>query len=75
VPAEHARRVHPGGGIVRAVATDDARAVGTWTARRSGGRLAVTVEAFAATGPELDAALRADAADVARFEGRSLDRA
>jgi hypothetical protein len=29
---EHARRVQPGGGMVRAVATVDGRVVGTWTA-------------------------------------------
>jgi winged helix DNA-binding protein len=30
VPAEHARLVHPGGGVVRAVATVDGRVVGSW---------------------------------------------
>jgi Winged helix DNA-binding domain len=43
VPAEHARRVHPGGGLLRAVVLEDGRAVGTWQLR--GGR--VTVEPFA----------------------------
>lgn len=70
VPAEHARRVHPGGGIVRAVALDDrARVAATWRSRRSGGRLAVTVDAFGPMAPDTEAALEADAADVARFEG------
>jgi hypothetical protein len=75
VAAEHARAVHPGGGVLRAVATVGGRAVGTWGARRRGARLAVTIEPFGALGPRAAAALRADAADVARFEGRSLDRA
>jgi hypothetical protein len=35
----HARRVHPGGGLLRAVVLEDARAVGTWQLR--GGRVAV----------------------------------
>lgn len=69
VAAEFARRVHPGGGMLRAVATDDAVAVGTWTARRAGGRLSVALEPFEPLAPELQAALGEDAADVARFEG------
>ena len=31
VSPEHARRVHPGGGVLRAVATVGGKAVGTWT--------------------------------------------
>jgi hypothetical protein len=69
VPAAHARRVHPGGGILRAAATSDGVAVATWTARRRGDALAVEVEPFgqldAAVAEELDR----EAADVARFEG------
>ena len=34
VPARHAKRVHPGGGMLRATATVDGRAVGTWSAPR-----------------------------------------
>lgn len=64
VPAEHARRVHPGGGILRDTATVDGVAAGTWSQR--GGR--VTVEAFAPLLPEQAAALEAEAADVVRFE-------
>ncbi|MDA0181330.1 winged helix DNA-binding domain-containing protein, partial [Solirubrobacter phytolaccae] len=33
VPAEHTKTVHPGGGIIRAVALEDGVAVGTWTRR------------------------------------------
>ena len=39
VPPEHAKRVHPGGGILRAVALEDGVAVGTWS--RAGGRISV----------------------------------
>jgi Winged helix DNA-binding domain len=56
VPAEHARAVHPGGGMVRAVATVDGLVVGTWTQR--GG-----IEPFA----PLDVDFAAELADVARF--------
>jgi hypothetical protein len=69
VPQEHARRVHPGGGVLRATATVDGMAVGTWTARRSPARLTVTIEPFAPLPASAQRALAAEAADVARFEG------
>jgi winged helix DNA-binding protein len=72
VAPDCARRVHPGGGIVRATATVGGEAVGTWSARRRGERLSVTVDPFAVLPPAASRALRADAADVARFEGRRL---
>jgi uncharacterized protein YcaQ len=62
VPAEHARRVHPGGGIVRPTATVDGTVVGTWS-RREG--LAPFGELRAYDARELEA----EAADMARFEG------
>ena len=40
--AEHARRVHPGGGILRAVALEDGVAIGTWSRRKG----EITVEPF-----------------------------
>ena len=61
VPAEHARRVHPGGGVLRAVATIDGLVVGTWRARRR-----VELEPF---GPIEETAFRAEIEDVARFSG------
>jgi hypothetical protein len=72
VPPEHSRRVHPGGGMLRAMATVDGLAAGTWSARRRGARLAVDLELFAPVGTEDAAALRREAADVARFEGLAL---
>jgi hypothetical protein len=55
--------------MLRAVATDDALVTGTWGARRRGGRLAVDLEPFEDLEPAVAAALEAEAADVARFEG------
>ncbi len=66
VSPEHARRVHPGGGVLRATATVDGVAVGTWSL--SGGR--VEIDPFAPLAPEHAAALQAEAADVERFETR-----
>lgn len=63
VPAEHASRVHPGGGLLRAVATVGGKAVGTWTLRE--GR--VEIEPFSPLGPEDETGLEAEAADVLRF--------
>jgi hypothetical protein len=63
VPAAHARRVHPGGGMLRATATVDGLAVGTWSA--AGGE--VDLELFARVAAPANAALQADADDVARF--------
>jgi hypothetical protein len=53
VPAEYAKRVHPGGGMIRATATVDGRVVGTWNA---GG-----VELFEPVEPADAEALRAEA--------------
>ena len=60
VPPAHARRVHPGGGVLRATATLDGVAVGTWGLR--GGR--VELDLFA---PEHAAAFEEEGADVERF--------
>jgi uncharacterized protein YcaQ len=61
VPEEHARRVHPGGGIIRATATADGVVVGTWS-RRDG------LQPFGRIAAAQCRALEAEAADIARFE-------
>jgi Winged helix DNA-binding domain len=63
VPDALTKRVHPGGGIVRAVATVDGRVVGTWSGRRP------ELDLGEAPSPRARAALAADAADVERFLG------
>jgi hypothetical protein len=67
VPARHARRVHPGGGMLRATATVDGRAVATWSAPRG----AVELEPFARLPAGARAALEAEADDVRRFGATS----
>ena len=69
VAPEQARRVHPGGGVVRAVATDDGLAVGTWTARRRSGAVRVDLQPFAPLRAGAVGALDREAAAVARFLG------
>jgi Winged helix DNA-binding domain len=63
VPPEHATRVHPGGGMLRATATVDGRVVGTWTA--PGGE--VHLDLFRPLRPTDAAALQAEAAEVEAF--------
>jgi hypothetical protein len=64
VADEHAGRVHPGGGIIRATAIARGAAVGTWTLRS--GRVAL--DPFAPLPASVAAALRREARDVERFE-------
>jgi hypothetical protein len=63
VPARHAKRVHPGGGMLRATAIVDGLAVGTWSAAK--GR--VELEIFGRVAAAQRAALAADGGDVERF--------
>jgi hypothetical protein len=63
VSPEHARRVHPGGGVVRSVAAVGGMAVGTWTLRE--GR--VQIERFSPLAAGDEEQLAAEAADVVRF--------
>jgi DNA glycosylase AlkZ-like len=63
VPARHARRVHPGGGMVRAVATVDGRAVGTWTLPAG----KVALELFGRPRAAERAALQREAEEVEQF--------
>jgi hypothetical protein len=63
VAADHARRVQPGGGMLRATATVDGRVVGTWTA--PGGR--VELDLLEPVRPADAAALGAEAAEVEAF--------
>lgn len=64
VDREHARRVHPGGGILRATAIANGRAVGTWARRRG----EVVVEPFQPLPASVAAALGREARDIERFE-------
>jgi hypothetical protein len=66
VAAAHQRRVHPGGGIVRACMVDGGEVVATWGLSREGGALRVTLRPL----PGRDVDLPEDEiAGLARFEG------
>jgi hypothetical protein len=62
------KQIVPGGGIVRPAIAVDGRLVGTWTSKRSGERLAVTIEPFAPLSSAVGRAVEAEVADVGRFE-------
>ena len=69
VPAEYARRIHPGGGIIRPALMIDGRAAGVWSRKRTRRGIAVTVSPFEDLPPEILPALEAEAEDVGRFLG------
>ena len=69
IEPEHERKVNPGGGIVRPTITADGRIVGTWSSRRSGRRLSVTIEPFRPLEPAVSDGVEGEVADLGRFEG------
>jgi hypothetical protein len=70
-----ARRILPGGGILRPTVCVDGRLVGLWSSKRSGNRLVVGVEPFGAFEDDWWAALESEAHDVGRFDGIRADLA
>jgi hypothetical protein len=73
VAPEHTKRVHPGGGMLLAVACLGGLTIATWTARRRAAGLTVTLEPFAPFTAGVDRALETEVADVARFEGLAVN--
>ena len=71
VAPDHVPRVYMGG-LIGPAATVDGRVVGTWRAVRRGDRLALDLEPFAPLPPRVEAGLRREREDVARFEGVDL---
>ena len=69
VDEENAKRILPGGGVLRPTICVDGRFVGLWSSRRSGKRLSVSIEPFPRFDQRWRDAVAADAADIGRFEG------
>ncbi|WP_283137006.1 winged helix DNA-binding domain-containing protein [Rhizohabitans arisaemae] len=65
---EHAKAVHPGGGVLRATVVDDGRVTGTWRMRRVKGDTEVTVELFSG-GADDRTGFGEEIADVKSFLG------
>jgi hypothetical protein len=62
------RRITPGGGLIRATIVVDGVAAGTWNLRRKRRSVQVDLESFDELDGEATAAVRAEAADIERFE-------
>jgi hypothetical protein len=71
VPVEHRSKVYAGGMIGPAAAVDG-RVVGKWRATRRDGGLVVDIETFAPLPSRVEAGLRREREDLARFEGLDL---
>lgn len=67
VPARHAKRVHPGGGLLRPVMLVDGVARATWKTQRKKDGLALVVEPFEELADAVEQALEAESADLERF--------
>lgn len=72
VGTEHARRVLPGGGILRPTVISSGRAIGTWTLHRSGGSGSAAVHPFEDLDPAMKQELLAEVEDIGRFLGRDI---
>jgi Winged helix DNA-binding domain len=64
----HAKRLVPGGGIIRPAVTVDGTVVGTWSSKRAGKRLAVSIDPFEELSSEVAQAIETEVADIGRFE-------
>lgn len=72
VEPAYARRVHPGGGVVKAVLLVDGQALGTWRTSWRKGRLEVVFEQFVALPDELRPLIEAEVADLGHFLGEEV---
>lgn len=69
VAPEHARRVHPGGGVIHATVLVNGQAAGNWRTERRKENLIVIVEPFGEVTAEVKELLEQEAKDVGRFLG------
>ncbi len=67
VPGRYAKRIHPGGGVLRPTLLVDGQAAGTWKQKRRGVGLVVTVEPFESLGRKVIHALEDEVRDLGRF--------
>jgi hypothetical protein len=67
VAPEHAKRIHPGGGIIHPALLANGQAVGNWRIKRSPKRLEIVVAPFAKLNGEVVNGLEAEVAEIGRF--------
>ncbi len=66
---KHAKRIHPGGGLLHPALLVDGRAIGTWNVKRHRAHLEVSVEPFEALTVDVQRGLEVDLTDLAHFLG------
>ena len=69
VAPEHLKRVHPGGGIIRPTILVDGRAIATWTRKRMGRKLSITVSPFGRISGDVRTGIDGEVEDIGRFMG------
>jgi len=69
VPPEHAKRIHPGGGIIHPALVVNGQTAGSWRIKRSPKKLEVVVAPFGKLTDEVVNGLEAEVADIGRFLG------
>ena len=69
VPAQHAKRINAGGGILHPTVLIDGWAVGTWKSKRKKNSLDVVVEPFEQFPSQIHEGLEAEVTDLGRFLG------
>ncbi len=67
VGPQHAKRIHPGGGLLYPALLVNGRAGGVWSTKRRGKRLEVVVEPFANFTAEIRHGLETEVADLSHF--------
>lgn len=67
VTPELLKRVHPGGGIIRPTILIDGRAIATWTRKRSGRKLTITVSPFESLSEQVRSWIDGEVEDIGRF--------
>ena len=69
VAPRYAKRINAGGGMIRPALLINGQTVGTWKSKLKKKQLDVAMEPFEQLPPEVQPALEAEAADIARFSG------
>jgi hypothetical protein len=67
VPEAYARRIHPGGGIIKATVIVDGRALGIWRSERKKNSTTIVIEPFEPLNADIRHALEAEVEDLGRF--------
>jgi hypothetical protein len=63
----YARRIHPGGGIIKATVIVDGRALGIWRSERKKNSTTIVIEPFESLSADIKHALEAEVEDLGRF--------